>query len=251
MTDIIWNYGGGLQSIRILTLIADKKIQKPTLAIMVDTGYERQSTWDYHNQYSAKIMADLGIELHIVPHSLSIYDLYSSSGKLLLPAFTERGKLPTFCSANWKRNVSLKYVHKLNYGRKKPFIQWFGMSLDEISRMVLPKQKYITNHYPLIFDYKQRKHECKIGILEFGLPVPKKSSCYICPHLQNYGWADIRDNYPQDFKKAITVDNLIRNKGEGNPFFLHFSRTPLDKADLTTNDELLPMEQLCAATCWT
>lgn len=246
----IWSWGGGVQTIAILVLIAQGHLQKPELAVMADTGRERSSTWRYFTQYARPLLDKLDIPLVIADHKLAKVDLYAHNGDLLLPCFTQTGKLPTFCSDEWKKLVIRRKLRKLGYGPKQPILMWFGMSFDEIHRLRISDKKWVKNHYPLVFDVPKRRYECALTITGFGLPEPPSSSCWMCPNMQNPEWLQIKQDDPQDFKKAVNLDYQVRATDKKGGIFLHHSRTPLDQADLTIKETLLPLFD-CADTCWT
>lgn len=117
---VIWSYGGGVQSIAILVLIAQGKIPKPELAIMANTSRERSSTWRYLEQHAKPLMEEIGLSFKVASHKLATVDLYGHNGDLLLPCFTQTGKLPTFCSDEWKKMVVRRALRQLGYEPKNP-----------------------------------------------------------------------------------------------------------------------------------
>lgn len=248
---LIWSWGGGVQTIAILALIAQGKLPKPELAIMADTGRERSSTWRYFDQHAKPLLDELRIPFVIAGHELAYVDLYAHNGDLLLPSFTESGgKLGTFCSDKWKKRVVKRKLRNLGYGPKQPILLWIGMSLDEIERLKTSSEKWIKNHYPLVFDVPKRRYECALTITDFGLPEPAQSSCWMCPNITNPEWQDIRDNDPGDFARAISLDRKTRATDKKGSVYLHRSCIPLDQADLTTKETPLPLLE-CADTCRT
>lgn len=247
---IIWSYGGGVQTIAILTLIAEGKLSRPDLAIMADTGRERSSTWRYYKQHAEPIFEELEIPFEVAGHELATVDLYGHNGDLLLPAFTQTGKLPTFCSDKWKKLVVRRRLRELGYGPDKPVVMWLGMSLDEIDRIKDSGKKWIKNHYPLIEDYKLRRHECVLQIERLGLPEPPKSACWMCPHLANEEWAQMKRDDPQDFIEAVKTDCAIRARDQKGGVYLHRDLMPLDQVDFTIKRKPMPLLE-CADSCWT
>lgn len=251
---VVWSWGGGVQTIAILCLIAQGKLEKPELAIMADTGRERASTWRYHKQYALPLLEKLDIPFVIAPHELATVDLYAHNGDLLLPVYTETGKFPTFCSDKWKKRVCRRRLRQLGYGPKKPIILWFGMSLDEFDRMRVAKTNWIKNHYPLCLDVKKRRYECLLLIKEYGLPEPPNSCCWMCSNMRNLEWLQMKKEDPEDFRKAVSMDRAIRAAdevhGKGS-IFLHRSRASLDKANLSTTEPDLPLLEMCADVCFT
>lgn len=98
---VTFSYGGGVQTVAIITLILEKKLPKPDIIVMADTGREVQTTFQYLNAIVQPAMEAIGLRVEIAGHEYSRNDLMKS-GKTLLPAFTRKnggvGKLPTFCS---------------------------------------------------------------------------------------------------------------------------------------------------------
>jgi hypothetical protein len=78
----IWAYGGGKQTIAILTLIAEGKLPAPELAIFADTSMERTSTHEYLDEIAKPLMARLGIRFEVASHELATVDLYAYGGVL-------------------------------------------------------------------------------------------------------------------------------------------------------------------------
>jgi hypothetical protein len=248
MKRLIWSYGGGIQTIAILTLVAEGKLPTPELAIFADTGRERSSTWEYLEEVAGPLMERLGIRFEVASHDLATVDLYAHNGDLLMPAYTTDGKLPTFCSQEWKRQVCLRRLRQLGYGPKKPVVTWYGMSLDEIHRMSDSRLQWHSHHYPLILDVPLRRIECETQIERFGLPLPRKSACWMCPHMNDAEWQEVRA-HPTDWAKAVALDEEIRANDEHGGVWLHKSRVPLAQAEFADKEELPLFE--CADSCWT
>ena len=96
------------------------------------------------------------------------------------------------------------------------------------------RTSWITNSYPLI-DAGMRRCDCVKLLEELGLPVPKKSSCVFCPYHSDEYWAELKQDHPEEFNKAVQFDRAIRNmtkSGVRNPVYLHRSLRPLDEIDL-------------------
>lgn len=247
---IIWSYGGGVQSVAILALIAQGKLERPEVAIIADTIRERSSTWRYHKQYAEPIMEEIGLPFKVASHKLATVDLYGHNGDLLLPVFTRTGKLPTFCSDEWKKMVIRRRLRQLGYSPRNPVVQWLGMSLDEVHRLRQSDKKWIKNHYPLCFDIKLRKHECVLEIKRVGLPKPPTSSCWMCPNMNAEEWLEMKQDDPQDFENAVALDYQIREADKKGGVFLHRDRKPLDQVDLTIKYKPAPLWE-CSDICFT
>lgn len=232
---LTWSYGGGTQSVALAVLVAQGKLPTPELVVIADTSREASETWRYTESYVNPLLEDVGLQVEVASHELSTVDLYSSKGTLLMPAYTSSGgKLPTFCSNEWKKRVVQRYLRSKGYGRSKPVAMWLGISLDEVARCKPSGNQWQEYKWPLIFDLQMSRADCVRVVREAGLPKPPKSSCWCCPYRQNSQWRDLRDNYPEDWCKAIELDVNIRQRDPD--VFLHRSGVPLSEAELGSSD---------------
>ncbi len=184
MTEIL-SYEGGTQTAAMCVLVAQGKLPKPDYVIAADTGREMPSTWEYADKYMRPLLASVGLELHIAGHDLATRDLYSGNGDLLLPVYTETGKLPTYCSSEWKREVVRRYARRV-LGTGTDLVNWIGFSMDELRRVTDDPAR----RYPLI-DLMLTKADCEYVITAAGFPLPHKSRCSICPHQHNAEWREV------------------------------------------------------------
>jgi hypothetical protein len=205
---------------------------------MADTGREASETWEYTDKFVKPVLASVGSEITIVPHSLASRDLYggSATGTLLIPAFTKTGALSTFCSGNWKAEVLSRFRRSLGYGPDNPVRTWLGISIDEIGRAKPSKTEWEEFYYPLIWDMRMRRSHCVDLIEQSGLPTPPKSSCWMCPYRRNSQWRRLKEKYPEDFESACVLDEQIRANDKQGGVWLHDSRVPLRQADLREPD---------------
>jgi hypothetical protein len=228
---ITWSYGGGTQSIAIAVLVVQGRLPKPELIGICDTGREASETWEYTEQYVKPLLASLGLVIERIPHDLATVDMYGKNGDMLVPAFTDTGKLPTFCSDKWKKQVFRRWLRTQGV---ESCVTWIGISLDEIGRLKESDVRWQTYEYPLVFSLPMKRDQCRKLILDAGLPEPPKSSCWMCPHRHNDQWARLKEHYPDDWQAAIELDEAIRERDTEHAMYLHNSRVPLRDADLTT-----------------
>ncbi len=241
----ILSYGGGVQTAAMCVLVARGILPKPDLVIAADTGREMPTTWEYADTYIRPRLATVGLELHIASHDLATVDLYAHNGDLLVPVYTPTGKLPTYCSTEWKSRVVTRKARELGYTGE--LVNWIGFSLEEKKRVKGEKGRV----YPLL-DLMLTKSDCERIIEEAGLPLPKKSRCWHCPHQHNAEWREVR-NDPALWSQAIALDEEVRenDKFDGNDgVYLHASRRPLADADLDANDRNEPARQCGLGLCF-
>ena len=102
-----------MQSTAIAALICQGELL-PDLSIIVDTERELSTTWDYLDKWVTPALEQAGVTLHRVAKSeYATVDLMRNN-HLLIPAFTtesgEIGKLPTYCSNEWKQRVMRRWA---------------------------------------------------------------------------------------------------------------------------------------------
>lgn len=228
----LWASGGGVQSAAIAALIVQGHL-RPDLAVIVDTEREQSTTWTYMDEVITPALATVGVTLNRVRKSAFEHrDLYGGkdADTLLIPAFTnqagEIGKLPGYCSSYWKREVVKRWA---NTQGVKAVDQWLGISVDEMRRVQAQKTGKWNTRYPLI-ERGLNRSECVALVLAMGWPLPPRSSCWMCPNHTQEEWRDIRDNKPEDWRRAVLFDKYIRIHDAHA--FVHSDCVPLDEASL-------------------
>ena len=216
---------------------------------MSNTTREATETWEYTIEYTLPLLERIGLRLEIcTPRNYGLYDNEQNTLPRI-PAYTAFGQLPLYCSNEWKRDEIRRYLRRQGYGPKHPIIQWIGLSLDEVARMKRTGRKWIVNDWPLITILKTYRGECQQIVLDAGLPMPPKSSCWMCPYRSNMQWRRLQDHYPGDWQNAITLDYSIRERDEQHSLFIHREAVPLDQADLERN-QLSLLDGCDSGYCW-
>lgn len=231
----IWSSGGGVQSSAIAALICIGELT-PELSIIVDTERELSTTWQYLNDWVMPALEKAGTKLHRVPKSkYATVDLMRNDD-ILIPAFTTEsgdiGKLPTFCSNEWKQRVMRRWATK-EHGVKKADV-WIGFTIDEMRRVTTPIGKW-QNKYPLI-ERRMTRGDCVALVRRMGWPEPPRSSCWMCPNRPNHEWEWVKSHAPSDFKLAVGFERCMQ---EVDPdLWLTDSGCTLDQADLSRADDM-------------
>jgi hypothetical protein len=232
----LWSSGGGTQSCAIAALIVEGVLPTPSLAAIADTHYEQSTTWDFLERV---VQPRMPFEIVRVPaKDYATVGLYGGKDKdtLLIPAFTnqsgEPGKLPAFCSNEWKRRVIERWARKkgANGGEF-----WIGFSTDELERVKPKKPGKWSERYPLI-ELRMNRGDCIAAVLRVFGELPPRSSCWMCPNHTQAEWQEIKSR-PGDWNRAVKFDRAIR---ERDPHaFLHSDFVPLEQADLDDRNESL------------
>lgn len=242
----IWSSGGGTQSTAIAALIVMGKLPKPDLAVIADTEREMSSTWDYLARYVQPALDSVGVTLHRVKKSqYATKDLYGGKhdDTLLIPGFTTAGdcpgKLPGYCSGEWKRDVIRRWATK-EHGVRAANL-WIGYTIDEMARAKRnsesPRSKgKWESVYPLI-DLNLTRGDC-IELVErdMGWPRPRSSSCWMCPNYNMREWREVRES-PEDWRRAVQFDEYIRKRDPH--VWLTSECVPLAEADLSDEQEVM------------
>lgn len=241
---IVWSYGGGVQSVAIGVLIQRGELPTPDVAVIADTGREVKTTWEYLETTMRPFLPSLKVE-RIATSDYATVDLYRNED-LLIPAFTRQtgklGRLPTFCSNEWKRRVIMRWLRAQGIAEAA---MWLGISTDEIERMKPSDVKWLAHVYPLIELRPTNRRQCGELILRAGLPMPRKSRCWMCPHQNRGEWQNLTEG---DKERALMLDKEIREKDKHA--YLHYSGKPL--ADALNEPELQMTFDGCdSGICWT
>jgi hypothetical protein len=222
MSDILC-YGGGTETTALLCLVAEGHLPVPDHIIMADTGREVVSTWRYLETIRPWLAAHGLPQIKIAHPGLARVGIYSHRGELLLPAFTETGKLRTFCSTEWKARPVTRLLRQIGVTRET---RWLGFSLDETRRI----KDNPDLRYPLV-ELGVARTDCVRIIQRAGLPLPRKSRCWCCPYQTDQEWREM-GNSSQDWEAAVALDEAIREHDERGGVWLHHSRQPLRSARL-------------------
>lgn len=238
----VLSYGGGVQSAAIAVLIVQGRLPTPDCVVMADTGIEASETWEYMDATVRPLLRRVGLEVSIAPPSLATVGLFSKSGKPLIPAFTsDGGKLPNYCSVEWKRRVVQRWLRANGHTDVE---LWLGISRDEVERAKDSPVRWMTHRYPLLMDVPMSRAECIALVTGHGLPQPPRSSCFGCPFRTNLEWKHLKERNDGDWEKAVALDESLP---EG--LYVHRSGTPLAKANLGEAQGELDFCE--SGYCWT
>ena len=243
----VWKCGGGTQSAAIAVLIADGRLPRPDIALMVDTGRENSNTFPYVSKWIVPAMRSVGVELSVIRKAdFTNVDVFGGKdgNTILLPGFTDQagrvGKLQNFCSGEWKRDAMSRWLRTQGV---KQCDSWIGFSLDEMGRVFRARRQWDRPLFPLI-ELLVRRQACVEIVRGAGWDDPPRSSCWMCPNKGDDEWLDMKVNRPRDFAKAVKFERGVRNRDPH--FWLHQSCRPLDQVPFTKLP-LLWEEQGCGS----
>jgi len=201
MIDIL-AFGGGVGSWGYAALVAQERIRAPWLGVIVDTGRECPSTWEYIERHRDK----LPFMLYIVKQPLP--SLYSGNGGSFLPGGYDRAGgawLAGFCSTYWKRDVMRRELRRVK--RITQYNLAFGIHADEWRRMQKGRIKSMPLIYPLV-DLGITRADCATAALEVFGELPPRSRCWMCPGQRPDEWQEIAETWPGLYSTALEIDAM-------------------------------------------
>lgn len=234
----MWACGGGVQSSAIAALICKGDLPKPDYSLMVDVGYEKQSTWEHVNNVLIPNLTKVGINLIVLKTTDYTNNDIFDNGCLLIPAYGIKDgktvKFRTLCSDSWKGSIMRKYLREQGVQRCE---NWTGISYNETKRMRTSPFKWITNRYPLI-ERQMNKDDCLYLTAQMGWPMAPRTSCWMCPGQSNAEWYQMKKFWPCDWQLAVKLEANMRIIKPDT--FLHSQCVLLNNADLKQYDPNTP-----------
>lgn len=188
------SYGGGVDSTALMLYL--KYVEKISFeAIFVDTGCEKPETIDYVKMINTKVHP----VTTLIPNfegSQSLYD--HCKKKNIIPSMCNR-----WCTGKAKISTMRKYMERpcnVHIG-----IGWYEK--ERIAEKTFPKG--ITPKYILEREGYTRQ-DCISLIQDYKLPVPIKSSCFICPFMKKKEVRQLWVNHPDLVMQASELEKTCK-----------------------------------------
>jgi hypothetical protein len=243
----IVSLGAGVQSSTMALMAAHGEIgPMPDCAIFADTQWEPAGVYQWLDWLETQLPFPVYRVTAGSVRDAVLTKSNTTGGRFAsIPYFTDGGGMGRRqCTSEYKIQPIRQKVRELlglqkgQRGPRHPVVtQWIGISTDEIQRMKYSQDAYIENRWPLI-ETRMSRWDCLRWMERKGYPMPAKSSCIGCPYHSNEQWRDIRDNDPDAWADAVTVDRAMRERGPVRGMqqleYMHRSCVPLDQADLST-----------------
>lgn len=235
--------GAGVQSTTLALMATLGEITPmPDCAIFADTG------WEPPEVYEHLAWLESGFALSFPVYRVSAGNIrddvlgerFSAMPFHVLDAKGKRGMGKRQCTRRYKtRPIKHKVRELLGKGRFSPmkpgiFVNWLGISLDELVRAVPSSLAYEARRFPLL-EARMTREDCITWLRRRGYPVPPKSSCVGCPYHAVTTWRAMKERTPQVWDDAVRFDRKIRNRStrRGAQQFLVRQCVPLEEADLS------------------
>lgn len=251
----IISLGWGVQSFTLAVMVALGDLEPIDYAIHSDTTHERTATYEFAKRWTPWLEERVVKVVTVKPKNADFHKQNGLNGLGAPPLYTktdeENGMMNRSCTQRWKIAPQRRWLQKNRNGEK--IEQWFGITLDEVQRMKQSDVKYINHRWPLI-EKKMSRWDCKVYLEKHGIEIPPRSACVFCPFHSRAEWKDIRDNAPEDWEKAVQVDEQIRKERPPYDLFVNVQRKPLAECDLDSEidkGQLSLWDNECDGICGT
>ncbi len=218
--------GWGIQSFTLAAMSALGELEPVDAVIHADTTYERQHTYEFatrwvpwleeHDTWLAVVRADGA-------------DPADLRGGVAIPAYTATkrgGRLDRQCSYAWKTRLVRRWLRSQRVRRAE---MWIGISADEWWRAKPADVQWVTHRWPLL-ERRMTRQDCITWLERHSLEVPGKSSCTFCPMHSQRAWQEMKRENGPDWRQAVEIDALIRDKRPPYSLYLHRACKPLPEA---------------------
>jgi len=113
------------------------------------------------------------------------------------------------CSQKWKISTSDRYLKSKGVGNRKKII---GYDWGEKHRTNTDYTEEGTSFwYPLV-EWQMDRMDCVKVIIDAGLPLPPKSSCFFCPNMGAWEIHKLKEEDPCRFDKAIAMEENAQER---------------------------------------
>lgn len=214
------SFGAGVNSVALYLLMVEQGIEFE--AVFSDTGCEWPETYHYLSMFQWWTKANgLRSVKVLTPEVEGTHSLIGYCKKYtIIPSFRQR-----WCTEKFKIIPIQKY-------QKAPAFVHIGFAFDESKRARISSTNGFENRY-LLIENDITRAGCIAIIRKAGLPIPRKSGCYICPFQRVGQWKELRRNYPDLFCKAVKLEkfaNLKRKWRSRSPIYISQSlKAPLSE----------------------
>jgi hypothetical protein len=196
----VLSYGGGVNSTALAILAVNEGWRGHI--VFSDTGTEWPDTYCFMDLFERDWLAPrglhierLGAEWRIRSKKMSVID--HCYHYRIVPIIRFR-----WCTAGYKREPFGKWCKAHGFDQEADAM--IGIAADESWRMMSACR-------PLV-DRVIDRDGCVRIIQAEGLPVPRKSGCYICPFQPEAQWRELWTRYPELYARAEGLEQQAQEK---------------------------------------
>lgn len=226
------NYGGGTDSTGMIVELIRRGWLSPqrTSIYTADTGSEKPGFYKYVPVFSEWLRSKGFSEVFVVRWRRKgpgrVMTSYERGDFVPLHQWCDDHQtLPSAvfgmkgCSVKWKaRPIDEKIKEMQEFGAKHGIriVRLFGFDADEAHRHKDVDPMGNECRSPLI-DWGWGREECAAAIEAAGLPLPGKSSCWMCPHMRPKEIAELKRDHPDLHAEALHLERQFLEVGRREP----------------------------------
>lgn len=206
------SFGAGVNSTALGLYLLEKGIEFEW--VFADTGCEYPETYDYIKYLQEKLNIKITIVRPVVDGIDNLYDYCVKYRVIPL-------RIWRWCTDKFKVRPLREYF-------KSPGVVYMGIDAGEAYRAKPVDIGGMVYEYPLIEEGIDRKGCIEI-IRSWGLEVPPKSGCFICPFQRRAQWLDLYRVHPDLFQKAVYLEKIVNERlRQENRSPIYFREVPLE-----------------------
>lgn len=255
---IIINYGGGLNSTALI-IEAVLRGMAPDHILFAETGSEKPGTYEFLAVFR-RWLAMHGLEITSV-RWMRKRGTHAGEFVSIHQQCLERSEFPSVtyglkgCTSKWKQQPLDQHVRAMlaDVPESVEVERWLGYDADEPERWerarALPNVERWTWRAPLV-EWDMGRSDCRRTILAAGLPLPPRSSCFMCRNMRPAEIRELNEQHPETMAIALEIERrgLAALKEPGSLAGLGGSAS---WADIIQQQDmfLAPTPDACIA-CW-
>lgn len=230
--------GAGVQSTALYLLTSAGEMgPKPSVAIVADTTWERQVTYDHIERLQEWQQQHDGVPIRGVQAP--------RIEMKRVPSYNTTGMYRRRCTMDWKIRPIHSHIRDLLGLSRGQLVRRYvrvllGISIDEADRMGPSRKYWEIRSFPLVSAQMSRE-DCQKVCERFGFKDVPSSACVFCPFQSAARWQEVRKT-PVDWDRALHAETLI----DGT---FHRSKLPLAEALALQDDQGDLFSSECSGHC--
>jgi len=201
------SYGGGVQSTALVVLALSEQWRVDEIVHVDLMDAESPATREYVARFREWLQREHGRDITIIERNM-YRDMLDNPGFTPVPWRARDGSfmLSRQCTRQYKVAPLQRYLYDRYPGECIRLM--LGISVDEYHRMRDSSAARIEHAYPLV-DRRLARWHCREVVERAGLPVPWKSSCWLCPYRSVRSQWLLVQRYPDLVGMARALEDRI------------------------------------------
>jgi len=220
MKKYIISWGGGVNSTGIIAMmklgLLPEFTKENSYIVFADTGAEMPYTYEHTNRCLSPMARDGWNVKTVCPHRTPDYYTSGFQNNTLIEYCLEKTVMPSrvnrWCTMEYKSKPIRTFRDEL----EEDTILVLGIGADEKHRA---KSRYAADTYYPLIEHDIDREKCLTLAEQAGLPLSKKSGCFMCPYQRKAQWLELYRNHKDLFEQAILLENTAREKYKGKSYF--------------------------------